>query len=73
MVNMTRPPGDVPRVLNAAMHDIAARHDLTLGEMYERAARIVVHLDPHSEYDPPLDDVSREFIDLCLGDDDGPG
>lgn len=59
---MTRPKTDVPETLHGAMKDFAENHEMTTGEAYILAAKVLINLDSSTDYHPNDDPLLEEFL-----------
>lgn len=64
---MTRPNFDSPPNLHGQMQYLAEIRDVPVADLYLVATKVLVNLDPDSDYDPNDTDLVDFYLDQCNG------
>lgn len=67
---MVRPPGDVPATLHGAMRELSEMYDISLGEAYVLAAKVLINLESDLDYNPSGDELLETFLERTPASDD---
>ena len=67
---MVRPPADVPATLHGAMRELSEMYDISLGEAYVLAAKLLVNLESELDYNPNGDELLQTFLERTPANDE---